>query len=476
MELVSSSPVGAHTRARFWNCYEWALLLLCAALVAVQLFVPPSLGVADNNDFPKLMGRYCLGDPGAHPLFDYVSLTYRRAPSSCWDSGLLTSAVLPVDVGLLLARPFLPPGRFDLRWLGAVYALMFLAAFYAFQVLIRPLRPVPRLLLPLVALFLFAGAAYVPWFNSFYFDTASYVGLLLCAVAVCWLVFSPAVSAWEYLLTAALVLFFAMSKSQHAPLALWILPCFWLSFRRTRFPARWLRWLVTVVIAAGVVIMLVRVPREYSTINSYNALFYQALPRSAHPANDLRDLGLDRSLLQYVGKHAFLPDSPVQTPAQIDAFAAMLSPSKLALYFLSHPKTAVKALGYALREGSLQRVRMEIGSRQYRLGNYERSSGHPPESQSHFLTQWSDWKAAVFGNRPVRYAAYTIVLFAALWLLALRRPNPARPRIVLLMAVLTAMTGTALLIVLFDGVDTGRHLFLFNALLDVAVCAGVALI
>src|SRR5689334_17120932 len=169
MELVSSSPVGARTSARFWTRYEWAILLLCAGLVAVQLFVPPSLGVADNNDFPKLMGRYCLGDAGQHPLFDYVSLTYRRAPPSCWDSGLLTSAVLPVDAGLFLGRPFLPPGRFDLRSLGAVYTLMFLAAFYGFQVLIRPLRPPSRLLLPLLAVFIFAGAAYVPWFNSFYF-------------------------------------------------------------------------------------------------------------------------------------------------------------------------------------------------------------------------------------------------------------------------------------------------------------------
>ena len=475
MELVSSSPVRAVTSARFWSRYEWALLILCAGLVAVQLFVPPSLGVADNNDFPKLIGRYCLGD-AQHPLFEYVSFAYRRAPSSCWDSRLLTSAVLPMDVALLLGRTFLPPGRFDLRLLGAVYALMFLAAFYALLVLIRPLHSVSRSLLPLIALFIFGGAAYVPWLNSFYFDSASYVGLLFCSVAICRLVFSPSVSLRDYLLTAGLILFFAMSKSQHAPLALCMLPCLWLAFRRNRFPARPTRWIVTVVIAGGVASMVATVPRDYTAVASYNALFYQALPRSADPSADLQHLGFDGSMLRYVGKHAFLPDSPVQTPAQANAFAAILSPSKLMLYFLSHPRTAVRTLGYALGEGSLQRVRMQIGERQYRLGNYERSYGRPPESQSQFLTQWSDWKAAVFGNRPGLYAIYAIVLFAALWMLTLRRPDPVRPRIVLLVAILTAMSGTALLVVLFDGVETGRHLFLFNALLDVAVCAGVALI
>jgi hypothetical protein len=233
---------------------------------------------------------------------------------------------------------------------------------------------------------------------------------------------------------------------------------------------------VTVLIAGGVAVMFGTVPRGYTTTSSYNALFYQALPRSSHPADDLRDLSLDASLQRYVGKHAFLPDSPIQTPAQLEAFAAILSPSKLASYFLSHPRTAFRVLAYALSEGSLLRVRMEIGPRQYRLGNYERSSGHPPESQTAFLTQWSDWKAAVFGNHPRRFAAYAVVLFAALWILAWRRRDPGRPRVVLVVAILTVMTGTALLVVLFDGVDTGRHLFLFNALLDMGFCAVVALV
>jgi len=64
-------------RSRRWAIYEWALLAVCAGLVSWQLFVPPSLGVADNNDFAKLIGRVCLG--GEHPLFEYVGFEYHQA-------------------------------------------------------------------------------------------------------------------------------------------------------------------------------------------------------------------------------------------------------------------------------------------------------------------------------------------------------------------------------------------------------------
>jgi len=57
-----------------WAIYEWALRALCAGLILCQLFLPPSLGLADNADYAKLIGRVCLG--GEHPLFEYVGFEY----------------------------------------------------------------------------------------------------------------------------------------------------------------------------------------------------------------------------------------------------------------------------------------------------------------------------------------------------------------------------------------------------------------
>ena len=453
---------------RRWAIYELALLALCAGLVAWQLFVPPSLGVADNNDYPKLIGRVCLG--GSRPLFEYAAFDYRQAPEYCWDSRLFTSAALPLRIVLSASQPF-ARGRFDLRWLGAFYALLFLVAFHAFQRFARGLRPAARLLAPAAALFVFGGASYVPWFNSFYFDTASYVFLLLAALAALRLMLRENVKTRDYLAALACALLLAASKSQHTAPALLLIPCFWLRFGRPNFPPLPLRIAATVSLAALGLVMFATAPPWYQTINSYNALFYQSLPHSADPSGDLSRLGLDPAMARYVGQHAFLADSPMQDPVQTKAMGAYLSVRSLTGYYLSHPRIAALVFRNALDEGSLQRVRMKIGTRAYRLGNYAKTVGLPPEAQSHFLDYWSSLKVAVFGGRPALYAAYAAGLLAALWTLALRQPAKLRARLASAAAIWTAMAALAAVLVLFDGIDTGRHLFLFNAMLDMTACA-----
>lgn len=440
------------------------MLAVCAGLVVWQLFVPPALGLADNNDYPKLIGRACLG--GEHPLFEYVAFEYRRAPGSCWDSGLITSAALPLRAALILARPF-SADRFDMRWLGAVYGVMFVAAF---AWLLRLTRPRPWA--ALAALLIFCSATYVPWFNSFYFDTASYVFLWFAVLASIALMLRETVTIADLLVALFFILLLETSKSQHTALALPLIACFWLRFGRARFPGVPVRIAATAAVAGAAAMMFASSPSWYQTVNSYNALFYQALPRSNDPAGDLAAIGIDRSMARYVGQHSFLPDSPMQNPREVESIGRILTVPKLASYYAGHPRIAAIVFRNALTEGSLQRVRMQIGGREYRLGNYEKTTGRPPEAQSHFLDFWTEWKLAAFGHRAILYAAWAAALLAILWILAARRGK----KLVAPAAIWTTMLVLAAVLVMFDGVDTGRHLFLFNAMLDMTVCGLVAIL
>ncbi len=445
---------------------ERALIALAAVLVAWQLFVPPALGVADNGDYPKLIGGACLG--GKHPMFDYVGFTYVKGPANCWSSGMMTSAWVPFGL-TLVATKALSGDRYDLRFLGAAWAVLFLTAF---AMLLRVTRGRPWV--GLAALLIFCSATYVPWFNSFYFDTASYVFLCLAIPAVVRLMLSGTVRTADYMVAVAAVLLFAMSKSQHTALALPMIAAFWLDFGRPGFPRRRVRVAATAVIAAAALAMFLTAPRYYQTVNTWNALFYRALPHSKNPAVDLASAGIDPAMSRYAGQHAFLPDSPLVDPVRAESFGNVIRPSRLVLYYARHPRVGIQVLLDALADGSLERVRMQTGGRQYRLGNYEKDTGKPPEAQSHFLDVWTSWKTAAFGNRPLLYAGWAAALLGALWTLVVRLPVDVRPRVVALAAIWTTMMTLAPLLVLFDGVDTGRHLFLFNAMLDMTVCGLVA--
>jgi len=450
--------------------YETALLALCAILLIWQLFIPPTLGVGDTSDSKKLIARYCLGPqhPEENQYFDYVTFHFSYRASECWNSELFTSAVIPLRIGLLISRVFLPSGNFDVRILGAIYAALFFGAFAGLLCVARWLSPPARWMLPACALVIFGGASYVPWFNSFYFDTASLAFLLLSVVALSGLAVVPAVSTPRYLMTTLCVVLFATSKAQHAPLALAAIPNLWLASGRVASPRLWLRLLATAAIVAGVAVPLFTAPYWYSTTNVYNALFYKSLPRSANPAGDLAEFGLDKSMMVYVGHHAFEPSTGLSDPRQTEILSHKLTPVRLAEYYVSHPRVAWLRLLEAMNDGSRQRVRMTIGSREYRLGNYALSTGRPPGAQSHFFDLWTQAKSAVFGGRPRLYLLYAAAVFATLWILAARGPMRV------LLASLTSMAAGAAVLAMFDGVDDGRHLFLFNALLDIAACVLVA--
>ena len=56
---------------------EVLLLAICAAILSVQLFIPPFIGLANNGDFPKVTGHLSLGpkidgENFIHFLSDYV--------------------------------------------------------------------------------------------------------------------------------------------------------------------------------------------------------------------------------------------------------------------------------------------------------------------------------------------------------------------------------------------------------------------
>src|SRR5579875_730838 len=462
-----TSSIEISPMSRVW---QWALVATGAAIVIFQLFVPPILGVADNGDFPKLSRHACIGplDPARYPLFDYYTPRYAIRSQYC-GSIMATSAVIPLYISLAPAGWFLPRGEYDLRFLGALYALLFLGAFFLFLRLVS--QP------PLVAMFalvVFFSAAYVPIFSTFYMDTAALIFLLWSVVLGIHVLSSRRVGLGAFASLTAALLFLATSKVQHSLEALCFVPLFWFRFERKAFPAVWARAAASVVVIAGSLVFLATSSPWYRAISFYDSLFFKFLPASENPAAALAKLGLDASFVQYIGRHSYSPGTHMQEEPYAIAFGKQVTLTKMLRFLLVNPKVVASAMRHDLEEGSLVRVRMEIGAREYRLGNYQPESGHLPEAQSHVLALWPAAKAALYARRPWSYLGFCFTLVALLWLAAWFQ-GPARAPAVLGVAVLTALLPTTFAPPFFDAVDTGRHLFLFNCVLDLCACTLLAL-
>ncbi len=248
--------VVAHMAGR--NAIDWAFRGILVGLVTFQLFVPPVLSVADDNDFQKLTGRWCLGHYPQPVLFDYTDMRWRFSPKACVEWPFRSSS----EVALLLAmgfnRVFTSPMVFDLRWMGVVYATFFLAGFIWLQRSLRavsfPVSVAAQAGFVLVA----CNAVYVPNFSTFYFDAATLVALVPALVGIALLLLRNEVRASTVLLTAAALTMLALSKSQHSLMALVCLPAFWLRRGRRCFPPVWTRACATAVVVAGAGIAIKR--------------------------------------------------------------------------------------------------------------------------------------------------------------------------------------------------------------------------
>ena len=199
---------------------ERLALLLAAAAIGFQCFVPPSIGLANNGDFPKIIGQFDVGDPAFQTdVVRYADLRYVVDPKYHWDSKFHSSEVLLFEAALGLdsilgrAEHFRSPlhGRCERGDIPAGVLPLAAAAEIRFGLKIR-------ILLLGIILFMFTDVMYVNYFNSFFMDTAALLFLLLAVVsflrALHW---KKAADRWLFVASAMLLV---TSKTQHYPLGL----------------------------------------------------------------------------------------------------------------------------------------------------------------------------------------------------------------------------------------------------------------
>jgi hypothetical protein len=450
------------------KAWEVGLLAAAALLVVWQLFIPPVLSVSNEGDFQKLVGRVCIVTEPGVDHHDYITMQWIISPEGCTDWPFRTSAELVLRAALSLDRLFKLYPAFDSRWMGALYTLLFLVNCAWAQVLLRSARPWTSRVLQIAFLVTICNAVYIPMFNTFFFDTIALVMIVGALAGTGSMLLRDEVKGKTLLATSLALALVAASKGQHSPLAIVGLPALWVKRGRKLFPGVWARVAGSLAVIAGAAVALGTTPAYQVGQATYSALFFRILPGVPNPADYLAEAHIPSSFLSAVGTHTYMPQSLIQTYEQQAAFARIFGPKELALLYLRHPYRAWHMMKIDLDEASIDRLSMKIGAQEYRLGNYERSTGKPPQSLSQFFCLWPILKHSVISGHPRIYLGYILSVIAAAWLLA-----PRLPGMRWYLGIVTAMLVVSFAAVMVDGVDSGRHLQMFKYLLDLLVC-GIA--
>jgi hypothetical protein len=450
--------------------YEASLVVLFAGCVCFQLFVPPSVGLADNGDFGRLIDRFDLGpaDKVDSDQYSYFTTQWIYDPTYHWTSDNFSSELILI-CGALLIGWTSSTNQFDIRIMGSIHALLWIGCFIALLVAIRPLAPRIRWATAIAGLFILTDASYVTMCNSFYMDTAAFL-FLAWAVAL-WLSMAtgrrPSLGLfWAFSIASALCL---MSKSQHAPLGvfLWILA----GLAALRFEGRKRKaaaFAISLIIPLGAWTAYRLMPITDARMPQYSVVFRKILESTRTPDEDLRDLGLGPEYARYIARDRDpLPDFASETKWW-DDFLGRATRGRVMLFHLRHPWRALAMMYRDLKTHAPDR-RLRI------VGKYERASGMAPRAQVESFSWWTDFRSALFRFAPW----HILVWFAAVcWMsirLLIRGSGSAEARVAGLCLALAAMALAEFAVSsLSDSGETERHLFLFHVLTDFTILLAVA--
>ena len=159
-------------------------MLAAFGLLAWQLLVPGFIGLASNGDFQKIAGRLSIGgaDNGADS-FLYFEAGLPESPSLSLGCGLAVVGVHSCAdcVGNRKARE--RSKKFDIRWLGGLQLLAWMAGYLLLLRVLRPLGGMFWWMAVSASLWIFMDVSYVSYFNSFYMDVAALLGVMAAVSA-----------------------------------------------------------------------------------------------------------------------------------------------------------------------------------------------------------------------------------------------------------------------------------------------------
>jgi hypothetical protein len=432
-------------------------------VIVCQVIIPPPIGLADNGDFTKITGIFNL-QPQVYnqiELFDqyfrYAANRYVTNPAYQWQAGFYSTETALAAIAVPAGKAWSRDGSFDIRFLGILHGILFMTAFTLALPLFRRFPTSSRLFLILMVIFVFCDTMYVEYYNSFYMDTAAYLFLLCGAVLflrASHLPLSSGRTQFSFLICCCL---FVLTKAQHAPLAIpLVILC--LKDKLLLWPTRPIRSRSIAIVLLGICSLFAALstPVRYTSGALYNVIFSSIIPSAGNPSKELLELGLNDSYLRYSGTNAYSPDSLLADSSAAATFSQMTSYRKLAIFYLRHPLRAAYVLHTGLNETASQRPKL--------FGNFDKRTGYPPHARSNRFSLWSSLKQNLFEQHGWGYLIYSLAMLG----IVARYSRDYAACLALLTLSALAIGGLA------DNIETTRHLFVFNALLDLTFVFAVA--
>lgn len=458
-------------------------VLVLATLMLFWLFIYPH-GLADNGDFYRVihnLGLSHMASTEKDDLFRYFNNRFVISPYYVDNQvSYFSSQTIIIWISIQLNRIFLHNNQYDIRFLAALYGVLFLIASWMILHLIERVvkryfkeysirtQRVATYLFTALYIFMFGDFGYLLYFNSFFGEPLFYVSFLLYIAITAKILIERQYTANMLILYVIAALFFIGAKQQGAPLGVIVVP-FTLRLL-TLSPA--FKWKACVFGFAGLIgvtsiLTYVGISDEMQYINQYHAVSLGIMKYETN-ANYMKKINIPPQLMMLKGTTGYeeypmiLTDSPLLYQQMYDR----ISFTKFVLYYLERPNSLVKVLDDVAHAS--YNIKPEM------VGNFLKSSGQKPVAQSYFFSGWSVVKQHIFPKTFGFIAIFYFVIAGILFkqYISFLRNHILRGRLLIeFIWALQLMSAIQFLTAFIGGgeADLAKHLFYFSVIFDMLV-------
>jgi len=457
---------------RFFSKVPWldvVVLLTIGTVLSANLLSRPAIGMADNGDFGRMMAKIGLEHASDSPderYFNYFERMYKIVPATTPLLGdFLSSEAFFHQVAFWVGLPFAQNGLWDIRFLGGLHIFALLLAVGCILAASRRLRLIQRLFVAAFLILFLTDLRLMAYLNSFYSEPAFVIFLCFWLAATVFWIRKPGRN-WP-----AMILFYVLSgllmtaKTQNTLMGiLFAAGGLGIGFLKKD------RKQIAVAIALSAALILITAayfqltPQRYKRANLFNIVFHDILATS-NASETLAFFNLPEDLAVFSGRDYYMEGGLVNDPEFNRIFFQKTNFSDVIRYYFSHPAWVFQQLD----RGSTQIFTMRLDF----LGNFEKESGLPPQSQVEKFTYWSDFKEKFLPKTSLFLIGIYLASVMGGLFFWLRQPK-ARPYVVVLMILVGISALQFGMTMLLGGMrDPAKQFWQFNLIWDAIFGFGV---
>ena len=464
------------------NNYVLWFAVVSAIIFLGILFISPNVGVADQGDFDRVMGKSSLAlldsdrnNPNFNRFYNYIVTDYKIQ----YDYSTLLfpfgSSMGYLITPITFICKLLGQSVFKTQYLAICYGILYILALSLILKYLNIKDNLKLILAGMLTIFMFMDGNYIIWFNSLYGEPMMLITLLMLIASVLYYINYKYVLKRNDKITSKIILiiiaalFFLGSKLQVSM----TLPFILLLVGKIIFDNKKFISKKQLVLLSLLFSLLIIYPAEInltsgglSNDTQYNSVFYGVLNGSETPEQDLIDLGLNPDMAVEAGKHSYLPEEDYvkyvpRTEITEEEFYSKISNGKLAKFYLTHPLRLIKGMEYTASKAFLTSTS---------LGKCSEAYSKTPITEFNRFTAWSNFRENMIPkNLLFIIAIYIIVFIYSVYKYMKNKNNEVVKNKVYLIWLLIIISGMQFPMPYVGNgqADTAKQLFLFNFIFDI---------